>query len=687
MRMLFEVQDLAVASPATVSRCGMVYVTQAATGWRPYVQSWLKLFHPEVLSEKLREHLYKLFEKYFPDALAFKTKEGREPIPMTEVAVAASVCELFSALFDPARTNFAAAYDEVVSFMNMNFIFSMAWSFGGSMDAASMAKLNAFLFKAFNKEEKIPPNLFEVWVDPLSKAWKNWEDIVPAFVYNASTPYFDMLVPTIDTVRYSYLAETLLDVQRSVFFTGVSGIGKSVTAGALLKRTMDTKSYLPVTITFSAQTASKRVQEQIESIMEKKTRTKLGAPAGKKAVIFVDDVNMPAVETYGAMPPIELLRQFQDFKGFYERKKIGEGFWRDIVDTTIMCCSAPPGGGRNELTPRFVRHFHVLCLPQPSDGAMLKIFGTILKSFLAAGFKKEYIDLAEGMAKSTIQMYNGISTELLPTPAKSHYTFNLRDISKVFQGMLGITPKFCPNVDTMVRLWIHETARCFHDRLINDNDKEWFNERIIKLLGDNLSVRWDYNEVFVKRNIMFGDWFRPGLERMYEEATDPKKVGKLLDDFLDESNSSSPNRMNLVFFEDAVKHISRIVRIIRQPRGNAMLVGVGGSGKQSLTRLSAFISDLSLFQLEIIKGYGYDLFREDMKKIIMAAGAEGKQTLFYFPDNHIVDERFLEDVNNLLNSGEIPNLFEADERQRISDAVTPVVVASGYALCGFVICI
>jgi dynein heavy chain len=84
--------------------------------------------------------------------------------------------------------------------------------------------------------------------------------------------------------------------------------------------------------------------------------------------------------------------------------------------------------------------------------------------------------------------------------------------------------------------------------------------------------------------------------------------------------------------------------------------------------------------LEIIKGYGYDLFREDMKKIIMAAGAEGKQTLFYFPDNHIVDERFLEDVNNLLNSGEIPNLFEADERQRISDAVTPVVVASGYAL-------
>jgi dynein heavy chain len=83
--------------------------------------------------------------------------------------------------------------------------------------------------------------------------------------------------------------------------------------------------------------------------MEKRKRTLLGAPAGKKCIIFVDDVNMPAVETYGAQPPIELLRQFQDHKGFYERKKL---FWRNIADTVLFVCSAPPGGGRNELTPR-----------------------------------------------------------------------------------------------------------------------------------------------------------------------------------------------------------------------------------------------------------------------------------------------------------------------------------------------
>lgn len=104
---------------------------------------------------------------------------------------------------------------------------------------------------------------------------------------------------------------------------------------------------------------------------------------GKKIAIFVDDINMPMVEEYGAQPPIELLRLFTDKKGFYDREEL---IWKDVEDTTLVCAAAPPGGGRSPTTPRFTRHFNLFCLPEGSKGTLGKIFGSILRGFLKIGF-------------------------------------------------------------------------------------------------------------------------------------------------------------------------------------------------------------------------------------------------------------------------------------------------------------
>lgn len=135
--------------------------------------------------------------------------------------------------------------------------------------------------------------------------------MVAPFVYRPELPFFALTVPTVDTTRYSFLMEIGLEVQRSVLFTGVSGVGKSAIITDLLNRTQGPKNLVPVTVNFSAQTTSLATQELIESKLEKKRKTRFGAPPGKKIVLFVDDVNMPVREKYGAQPPVELLRQFQ----------------------------------------------------------------------------------------------------------------------------------------------------------------------------------------------------------------------------------------------------------------------------------------------------------------------------------------------------------------------------------------
>ena len=140
--------------------------------------------------------------------------------------------------------------------------------------------------------------------------------------------------------------------------------------------------------------------------------------------------------------------------------------------------------------------------------------------------------------------------------------------------------------EAICRLWINEEQRIFQDRLINEQDKQWFQDLIVELLQRIFRIQFDPAEIFGTDRIKFGDLLKLDAPVvLYEEIKDKAKLFKVLSGQLDEYNETNSNKMNLVFFEDAIEHILRIARVMRQPRGNIMLIGVGGSGKQSLTRL------------------------------------------------------------------------------------------------------
>jgi len=187
--------------------------------------------------------------------------------------------------------------------------------------------------------------------------------------------------------------------------------------------------------------------------------------------------------------------------------------------------------------------------------------------------------------------------------------FNLRDVSKVIQGILMSHPKSVQSADSFHRLWTNEVTRVFCDRLINKDDEQWFYNLVLDLLNKNFRSALTFDDLFGERKVMWSDVFKiDSTQRLYEELRDPIKLKKLLSDFLEDYNSSSSIKMNLVFFEDAVLHLLKILRTLRQPRGNIMLIGVGGSGKQSLIKLSSHVYDMSFKQIEIVKGFNIKSF-------------------------------------------------------------------------------
>uniref|UniRef100_A0A2K5QED9 Dynein axonemal heavy chain 2 n=1 Tax=Cebus imitator TaxID=2715852 RepID=A0A2K5QED9_CEBIM len=620
--LLFEVENLAVASPATVSRCGMVYTDYVDLGWKPYVQSWLEK-RPKTEVEPLQ----RMFEKFINKMLAFKRDNCKELVPLPEYSGIISLCKLYSALATPENGVNPADSENYVTMVEMTFVFSMIWSVCASVDEEGRKKIDSYL----REIEGSFPNkdtVYEYFVDPKMRNWTSFEEKLPkSWRYPPNAPFYKIMVPTVDTVRYNYLVSTLVANQNPVLLVGPVGTGKTSIAQSVLQ-SLPSSQWSVLIVNMSAQTTSNNVQSIIESRVEKRTKGVYVPFGGKSMITFMDDLNMPAKDMFGSQPPLELIRLWIDY-----------GFWYDRAKQTI----------------KYIR-----------ESQIIRIFGTMINQKLQ-DFEEEVKPIGNVVTEATLDMYNTVVQRFLPTPTKIHYLFNLRDISKVFQGMLRANKDFHDTKSSITRLWIHECFRVFSDRLVDVADTEAFMAIISDKLGSFFDLTF-HHLCPSKRPPIFGDFLKE--PKVYEDLTDLTVLKSAMETALNEYNLlPSVVPMQLVLFREAIEHITRIVRVIGQPRGNMLLVGIGGSGRQSLARLASSICEYTTFQIEVTKHYRKQEFRDDIKRLYRQAGVELKTTSFLFVDTQIADESFLEDINNILSSGEVPNLYKTDEFEEIQSHI------------------
>jgi dynein heavy chain len=174
--------------------------------------------------------------------------------------------------------------------------------------------------------------------------------------------------------------------------------------------------------------------------------------------------------------------------------------------------------------------------------------------------------------------------------------------------------------------------------------------------------------------LLFCDFLdKTATVKHYSQMESPEQLKTVCADYLHEYNSMSSSPMALVLFFAAIEHVAKIARILGQPYGNALLVGVGGSGRKSCTKLAAAIVDFECYSIEISKAYDKTAWREDLKQVMRLAGLKDppQGTVFLFSDTEIVEESFVEDINGILNTGEVPNLFNVEEMTEILETMGP----------------
>eukprot|EP00842_Homolaphlyctis_polyrhiza_P003901 jgi/Hompol1/4511/HPOL_003669-RA len=675
--LLFEVENLSTASPATVSRCGMIYMDYKDLGWKPYVESWSQARDDKQSIEIIR----RLVDKYIAQTLEFR-RTCAELVPVPEASAIRSFCRLFDAvatLENGVNPEDPETYGRMIELW---FLFTVIWVLGGSLTDESRKKFDSFL-REIEGQFPSKDTVFEYYVDKQNKVWSPWEDKLPnGWRYAPNLPYYKIFVPTIDTVRNEFILRSLVNKRSPVLLVGDVGTGKtSLVQNVIFSPDIGCNVLV---INMSAQTSSGGVQNIIEGKLEKRTKNVFVPIGGKHLLTFVDDFNMPMKDTFGSQPPLEFIRHWMDYGFCYDRQKQTLKFLNDIFMIGAM---GPPSGGRNPISPRIQARFNVLNMTFPNESSIFRIFGTIINQKLQ-DFEEDVKPLGDIITHATIEIYHTVVAQLLPTPAKIHYLFNLRDISKVFQGLLRANREYYDSRETMTKLWIHELMRVFNDRLVDRTDRDYFK----KLVDDKLNSHFSSSLQQLcgeKRLPLFGDFLGGSSDNpLYEEMADHDKLKRFMEEKLVDYNSEPGFvQVDLVLFFDAIEHICRITRILRQPCGNVFLIGVGGSGRQSLTRLASYIVDTATFQIKISKHYRQIEFREDLKKLYRLAGVDNKPTTFLFTDSQILNNSFLEDLSNILSSGEVPNLFLPDELAEIKQSLQASTKTSetGDALYNFFI--
>ena len=697
VRIILEVDSLNYATPATVSRCGMVWFSEDTvtsemsldhlmqrlgkedlTGDRggdqeiPAAQiHFLNAIRPLVISERTSSLVI--------DALDFAMSEEhvmeatRERLLRTFKALLAQGIGLAIA-YDENHPDFPMTGEHMEKFATRWLLHSLMWSFAGSASWEVRKKFGAMLLRTSGI--MLPGDehsLVDYRVRVEDGEYELWSDSVPRMeIESHRVSSTDVVITTTDTVRHSDILGAWLDSRIPLVLCGPPGSGKTMTLTSVLQ---SIQGVVLTSLNFSSRTTPEIILKIFQQYCKYVRRGKdiilepaesLGAQSW--LVVFCDEINLPEEDTYGTQKVIMFMRQLVEQGGFWR----GDNVWVKINRIQFVgACNPPTDAGRVKMSHRFLRHVPLLLVDFPEKDSLMQIYrtfnGGVMKMF--PNLKGE----TEAMTEAMVEVYTENQTRFTPK-IQPQYFYSPRELSRWVRGIYEAIVNMDQGITTeeLTRIWAHEGLRLFCDRLVKEEDRKWCNEKICEI-----AQKWfagvDF-DIALKQPIFYTSWLSKDTRRVERDELKEFLAARLRVFYEEELD------VPLVVFDEVLSHILRIDRVLRQPMGHLLLCGDSGAGKTVLSKFVSWMNGLNIFQIKAHSRYGMEDFCEDLRTVMRRVGVDGEKICFIFDESNVLSSGFLEAMNALLASGEVPGLFEGDDYNALMSACRDSAARDGVIL-------
>ena len=620
---IFETNDLRFASPATVSRMGMIFMSEEDVDTKRLITSWLKK-----QSEEDQARMEGWIEDYLPIALDWALMRAENMIvKTTKVGIVNSALSVLRGIKTKAE-----------------LVYCLVKGLGSNFSTEMRSRLASELFDRC-KEVPSDPRL------PLNCYYSQSSEGLKAFVAEHESfgteelgdPSDPPVVRTIGVQRDIQMFKSWLEQGDPFIIVGPEGSGKNLMLRTAFKQL---KSTQVATLHCNAQTTASHVLQKLMHICVQSTSTSgkvLRPKESSRLILYLKDINLPTPDKYNTIQLIAFLQQIVTYQGFYDNLDFV------YLERVQIVASMNPGStvGRHELSPRFTANVRVLVVDYPTREELIHVYTQYLKNILREGKDS----MSSRLAQSMVEIYQTVKSKF-PIDEHRHYLFTPRDLTGWAFGLLRYEGG--PGV---LEAWGYEGLRVFKDRLVSKEHCMHFdgilNKELRQSLGHNEGVNCYYTTWSATHETKVS-WLS-ALGRV--EASDLQTImsqGLL-------AYEREFRELHMHIFEESLGNLAKLNRALSIPGGCLLLIGESGAGRRNAALLVSHMLNLEFFSPHITRQYSEKDFRKDLKQYLQAAGVEGKSCVLFLEDYQIVDSTFLQLMNSLIGGGEVPGLYTSEE--------------------------